>query len=213
MPSVCWTSAKASGIAVSCLDRLALRLPMQEAMLEAIWSRGAGVYEVASGEVPRDDPDDPYRTFLRQFVDAAAQVERALIAKRMADGRRRAVRQGRIIGPAPSFGWINDPDDPGRPLPDPATFSVAKTAVEQLDGGATLKEVAGYLEGATGRRWHPAQVGRLRDRHRRYTPGGEPPGSPLLASPAPPGVPLQSRDTALAGDPLREGGPPQRRLT
>lgn len=159
---------RADGIAVSALDRLARRLSTQEALLATVWRRDKGVYEAGMGEVPPDDADDPYRTFVRQVMGAAAQLERALIVKRMADGRRRAVRQGRSIGPAPSFGWIKDPDDRGRVLPDPQTFPLVEDAVARLSDGATLRQVADYLEDKTGRLWHPTQVARIRERFQRY---------------------------------------------
>jgi DNA invertase Pin-like site-specific DNA recombinase len=158
----------ADGIAVSSLDRLARKLATQEALLATVWRREAVVFEVGMGEVAQDDPDDPYRTFVRQVMGAAAQLERALIVKRMADGRRRAVRQGRSIGPPPSFGWVKDPDDPGRMIPDPATFPLVEEIMRLLDTGATLAAAGAVLEERTGRRWRPTQVARIRDRFKRY---------------------------------------------
>jgi DNA invertase Pin-like site-specific DNA recombinase len=158
----------ADGVAVSSLDRLARKLATQEALLATVWRRDAVVFEVGMGEVAQDDPDDPYRTFVRQVMGAAAQLERALIVKRMADGRRRAVRQGRSIGPAPSFGWMKDPDDPGRVIPDPATFPLVEKIVRLLHAGATLAAAGAVLEERTGRRWQPTQVARIRDRFERY---------------------------------------------
>lgn len=158
----------ADGLAVSSLDRLARKLTTQEALLATVWRREASVFEIGMGEVPQDDPNDPYRTFVRQVMGAAAQLERALIVKRMSDGRRRAIARGRAIGPAPAFGWRKDPDDPGGLLPDPQTFPLVKLAVNQLDGGQTLRSVAATLSAQTGRRWHPTQVARLRDRFHRY---------------------------------------------
>lgn len=159
---------KAAGIAVASLDRLARKLSTQEALLSTVWRREAVVFEVGLGEIPQDDPNDPHRAFLRQVMGAAAQLERSLIVKRMADGRRRAIRQGRSIGPAPSFGWTKDPDDPGRLLPDPGTFHLVQEAMRRLDAGTPLVEVASFLASATGRRWHPTQVARVRDRYGRY---------------------------------------------
>ena len=158
----------ADGIVVSAIDRLARKLTTQEALLATVWNRSAAVFEVGLGEIPKDDPEDPYRTFVRQILGAAAQLERSLIVKRMANGRRAAIRRGRSIGPAPSFGWRKDPNDPGNLLPDPATFSLAQEAMAMITDGATLAEVGSFLASATGRRWHPTQVARLRDRYRKY---------------------------------------------
>jgi len=161
----------AEGVVVSSLDRLARKLTIQEALLATVWRREAAVFEVGMGEVPQDDPADPYRTFVRQVMGAAAQLERALIVKRMADGRRRAVTQGRSIGPAPSFGWVKDPDDRGRMVPDPETYPLVQEAMSLLDNqNTTLREVGDFLTSRTGKVWRPTQVARLRDRYRRYAP-------------------------------------------
>lgn len=60
----------------------------QEALLATVWRRGGRVFVVGLGEVIEDDPDDPDRTFVRQVMGAAAKLERSLIVKRMADGKR-----------------------------------------------------------------------------------------------------------------------------
>lgn len=164
---------QADGIVVSALDRLARKLSTQEALLSVIWRRQALVFEAGIGAVPRDDPDDPYRTFVRQVMGAAAQLERSLIVKRMSDGRRRAIKRGGSVGPAPSFGWVKDPKNRGRLMPDPKTFPLVAEVVARLSNGATLQSVANYLERETGRAWHPTQVARIRDRYRRTTGWGD----------------------------------------
>ena len=158
----------ADGIVISSIDRLARKLTTQEALLAIVWNRSAAVFEVGLGEIPKDDPEDPYRTFVRQILGAAAQLERSLIVKRMANGRRAAIRRGRSIGPAPSFGWHKDPDDPGHLLPDPDTYPLVEKSMAKLSSGATLAEVGSFLASVTDRRWHPTQVARLRDRYQRY---------------------------------------------
>ena len=158
----------ADGIVVSSIDRLARKLTTQEALLAIVWNRSGSVFEIGLGEIPKDDPDDPYRTFVRQILGAAAQLERTLIVKRMADGRRSAISRGRSIGPAPSFGWLKDPNDGGKLVPDPKTYPLVEKAMAMLEDGATLAQVGSFLAGATQRRWHPTQVARIRDRCRRY---------------------------------------------
>lgn len=158
----------ADGVVVSALDRLARRLTTQEALLATVWRRGGVVFEVGLGEVPQDDPHDPARTLIRQVMGAVSQYERAMIVKRMADGRRRSVKQGRLIGPAPAFGWIKDPDDPGRAVPDPETYPLVEAAVAKRNSGATLRAVGAYLEDETGRSWSATQVKRVCERYERY---------------------------------------------
>jgi DNA invertase Pin-like site-specific DNA recombinase len=57
------------------------------------------VFEAVEGEIKRDDPDDPHRTFLRQVLGAAAQLERGLVPARLQGGRRRKAARG---------GWVGD---------------------------------------------------------------------------------------------------------
>lgn len=162
------SEGEADGVVVRDLTRLARMLTTQEALLAAVWSRGGRVFVTGAGEVYEDDPEDPMRTAMRQMAGVFSQLERAMIAKRMADGRRRAVRDGRLIGPAPAFGWLRDPDDRGRPVPDPVTFPLAREAMRRREAGESLRAVGGYLTLATGRTWHPTSVKRLVERFERY---------------------------------------------
>jgi DNA invertase Pin-like site-specific DNA recombinase len=163
------TEGEADGIVVSSIDRLARKLTTQEALLTTVWRRGGHVYEVGMGEVPKDDPGDPYRTFVRQVLGAAAQLERALIVKRMGDGRRNAIKRGRLIGPAPSFGWLRDSDDRGQPVPDPDSFPLVEEAVRRKEAGDSLRSIGAWLAEQTDRPWHPPQVQRIIERHKRYS--------------------------------------------
>ncbi|MCW3003379.1 MAG: resolvase [Conexibacter sp.] len=91
---------RADGLCVHRLDRLARELHIQEAALARAWSAGdhVEVFESVEGLIKRDDPDDPHRTFLRQVLGAAAQLERGLVKARLQGGRRRKARQGGYIG-------------------------------------------------------------------------------------------------------------------
>ena len=87
---------RADGFIVHRLDRLARELHIQEAALAQAWAVGEHVtiLEASGREVLRDDPDDPHRTFLRQVLGAAAQLERGLIVARLQGGRRRKASRG-----------------------------------------------------------------------------------------------------------------------
>jgi DNA invertase Pin-like site-specific DNA recombinase len=90
----------ADGIIVHRLDRLARELHVQEAALARAWSAGdhVEVYEAVEGKIKRDDPDDPHRTFLRQVLGAASQLERGLVRARLQGGRRRKASKGGYVG-------------------------------------------------------------------------------------------------------------------
>jgi len=93
---------RASVLAVHRLDRLARALHVQEAVLARVWAAGGEVWEaVGDRPVLNDDPDDPMRTFVRQVMGAAGQLERGLAVARLQGGRRRKVERGGYAG-----GWI-----------------------------------------------------------------------------------------------------------
>lgn len=69
------------GVLVPTIDRLAGELNVQEIALQVIWGRGGRVFTVEDGEVIQDDDTDPMRTFMRQIMGAARDLERGLFAK------------------------------------------------------------------------------------------------------------------------------------
>lgn len=175
--------AEADALVFSQLDRLSRDVIVQESVLRDVWREGHDAFSAAEGEARlRDDPDDPSRRLIRVMLGAVAEYERAMIALRMARGRRRAIARGRSIGPAPSFGWVKDPEDRGRLVPDPSTFELASEAAALIDQGKTLADVAQYLSRQTGRVWHPTQVARLRDRYKRYAAPEVPAAAAVSAS-------------------------------
>ncbi|MCH1867059.1 recombinase family protein [Nocardioides sp. CFH 31398] len=72
---------------VARLDRLARDLTVQEAVLAEVWSLDGEVHACDLGPVLRDDPSDPMRTAIRQVMGTFAQLDRALLVKRLRDGR------------------------------------------------------------------------------------------------------------------------------
>src|SRR5207302_4477308 len=86
-------------------DRLARKLTVQEATLAKLWEMGATVFSVDIGEVPRDDPNDPMKTALRQMIGVFAQLERGMIAARLRSGRMLKASRGGYAGSgAPPYG-------------------------------------------------------------------------------------------------------------
>jgi DNA invertase Pin-like site-specific DNA recombinase len=89
------TPPAADGIVVGKLDRLARALTVQEAILALVWREGSHMFTAETGEVQRDDPDDPMRTAMRQVAGVFAELDRKAIVKRMRDGRRAKAAEGR----------------------------------------------------------------------------------------------------------------------
>lgn len=86
---------QAEGIVVANLTRLARELHVQEGILAAVWSEEKHVFAADQGEILANDPDDPMRTAMRQMQGVFAQLDRAMIAKRLRDGRKMKAAAGK----------------------------------------------------------------------------------------------------------------------
>lgn len=147
------------------LDRLARELVVQEAILAQVWAMDRHVHTTDMGEIKRDDPDDPMRTAMRQMAGVFAQLERAMIAKRLRDGRRiKAANGGKGSGSYP-YGWSRDGEVP-------AEQRVLVRMLDRSQRGWTLAQVADDLNGAGlrtrhDRPWTVGTVGNVLRRARR----------------------------------------------
>ena len=112
---------KACGLVIPRLDRLARTLSIQEAVLRVAWQAGATVFAADQGEILADDPTDPMRTAMRQMAGVFAELDRALVVKRMAEGRAAKAQAGRhAVGEYP-FGYRGGGTGRDRDaVPDPA---------------------------------------------------------------------------------------------
>lgn len=156
-------AGKADGLIVARLDRLARALTVQEAILGKVWAMGAEVVTADSGLVLRDDPDDPMRTAMRQMAGVFAQLDRALITKRMRDGRRAKADQGGYVAGAPALGLRAVG---GELVVDEDEQATVARIVELAAEGRSLRQIVEVLEveeRATkrGGRWHPYTVAKV----------------------------------------------------
>lgn len=91
---------QADGLVVGKMDRLARQLTVQEAILALIWGEGGTVFTAESGEVAKDDLDDPMRNAMRQMMGVFAELDRKTVVKRLRDGRRAKAEAGKhAVGP------------------------------------------------------------------------------------------------------------------
>ena len=154
---------EAAGLVVARLDRLARKLHIQEAALAHVWNSGASAFTVDSGEVLRDDPDDPMRTAMRQMIGVFAELERSMIAKRMRDGRKMKAEKGGYAHGAPAFGYRADK----RCLVPDANEQATLERIRSLHaGGSSLRDISATLtqEGyrpKRSERWHPESLRRI----------------------------------------------------
>lgn len=160
-------NGEADGVVVRDLDRLAREVTVQEAVLAELWRRSdVRVFSVTTGEVLRDDPDDPMRTAMRQMMGVFAGLERRMLVKRLRDGRKaKAARGGHAVGPAP-YGWLAEA---GELVPIPAEQRALKRMRKLHAQGLTTREIAETLaiEGhptKRGGRWTSPVVSRILSR-------------------------------------------------
>lgn len=159
-------AGEADGVAVSAIDRFARELHVQEASLAALWKIGehVTVFEVDRGELLRDDPEDPYRTFLRQVMGAAAQLERGMIRRRLSHGRRRKAAVGGYTGGPrlhPRFGYrVVDREY----VIEHDEYAIIERMAELHGAPMSYRAVAAALAAAgheaptVGGEWHPTTV-------------------------------------------------------
>jgi DNA invertase Pin-like site-specific DNA recombinase len=147
----------ANGLIVHRLDRLARLLVVQEAALAAFWASDAVVFEAGAGEIRRDDPEDPYRTALRQITGVVSELERRTVVARMASGRRLKRDRGGYVGGAPRLGLRAEE---GVLVPAPAEAETIGRIAALRSAGLSWRAVIRVLE-AEGRKpkrggsWHP----------------------------------------------------------
>jgi DNA invertase Pin-like site-specific DNA recombinase len=122
------------------------------------------VFTADGGEVLADDPSDPMRTAMRQMAGVFAQLDRALVVKRMKDGREAKRAKGDYAGGGPALGYRAE----DRELVPVESEQATIARVKELHGaGSSLREICATLttEGRRTKRgttnWHPNTVARM----------------------------------------------------
>ncbi len=106
------------------------------------------------------------RTAIRQITGVIHQLDRAMIAKRLRDGRHHKRDAGGYAGGRPPYGWRAEG---GALVEDDAEQATIRRARELRADGLSLRQTAERLaaEGLTNRQggtWHSAALGRVLDR-------------------------------------------------
>ncbi len=154
---------EADGVVMRDLDRIARTLTVQEAVLAQLWSLGGHAFIVTdAAEVPQDDPDDPMRTAMRQMAGVFAQLERAMVVKRLRNGRAEKAAQGGYAYGGPPYGWTAVD---GGLVAEPAEQAILDYMRELRDRGSSLDAIATLLNSngmkpKRGDRWHAQTVSR-----------------------------------------------------
>lgn len=154
---------KAHGLIVRDLDRLAREVTIQEAILAEVWNGLNARVFTTSGEVLRDDPDDPMRTAMRKMAGVFHELDRLMIVKRLRDGRSaKAAKGGHPVGRYP-YGW-------GPAGPIKAQQKALALMLRLRDQGLSTRAIAETLteQGhptARGGQWSSPTVARILARH------------------------------------------------
>lgn len=139
---------EAEGIVVANLGRLARELTIQEAILASVWEMGADAFAADQGEILRDDPSDPMRTAIRQMQGVFMQLDRALIAKRLRDGRRLKAAEGRHWTGPYRYGeqrvTVGRQRDAG---PNPAELVIVERIKQMREDDMSYRQIATALDG------------------------------------------------------------------
>ena len=160
----------AIGLIVDRLDRLARELTVQEAALQIAWRAGASVFTVDGGEVLRDDPDDPMRTAMRQMAGVFGQLDRALVVKKLRDGRKAKAAAGRHAVGVYRYGMQGHGEGKTRDAaPNPTEQAAVRRIVELRRAGKSYRVIGETLdaEGLRPRRaaqWSAMSVRNIADR-------------------------------------------------
>lgn len=136
-------AGEAEGIVFDNFTRFARSLTEQEAMLAYLWDHGWTVYTVDQGEVPKDDPDDPMRTAMRQMAGIWSQLERAETRRRTTRGRAlKRAAGGRAEGAAP---YGHRTLGKGVLVKEPAEQTVLRRIRRWYENGDSLRAIAAKL--------------------------------------------------------------------
>jgi len=150
----------AEAIVVERIDRLARDLMAQEVFLRSATTKGIKVFTADSGQ-DMTNTDDPSRVMFRQIMGALSQWEKAVIVKKLQDGRRRmAEKTGQPCGGPPRYGFHPDPKVRERQR------EVIRRIKQARADGFSHAQIAGSLRAAgfappNSEVWHRATVYKL----------------------------------------------------
>lgn len=137
----------AEGLLIPRLDRLARALTVQEASLAIVWRDGGRIFTADTGEVLKDDPDDPMRTAMRQVVGVFAELDRRMVVKRLRDGRAAKKAAGRKSVGAYAYGTRGAGEGRARDAaPDPTEARTLERILELRAAGRSYRAIGEQLD-------------------------------------------------------------------
>jgi DNA invertase Pin-like site-specific DNA recombinase len=139
-------------IVVERADRIARDLMAQEIFFVKCGERNIKVFAADTGQELTCKDGDPTRVLLRQLLGALAQWEKAVIVKKLQDGRRRTAAKT------------------GMPCGGPKGYGTRGDASEQADERRVLNYIRERRRGAN---WTYKEIADELNRRRERAPGGK----------------------------------------
>jgi len=157
------SDGRASGLVVARMDRLARLLVESEAALALVWNFGGSMFSVDSGEVQRDESDEPLVRALRLIVATIGELERNTLIVRMRRGREAKAAAGGYAYGSPPLGSTSRG---GVLVPELREAAAVARIVELRAEGRSLRDIGRVLqdEGVPtkrGGRWHPETISKV----------------------------------------------------
>ena len=128
-----------------------------------VWAMRGRVFTADDGEQLEDDPRDPMRTAMRQMRGVFHQLDRAMIVKRLGEGREAKGKRGGYAFGAPRYGQKAVDNELVKNLKE----ATAKAHAERWKAeGMSIRAICDRLneEGVPSKRggkWHPTTVDRM----------------------------------------------------
>ncbi len=148
-------------------DRLARDVLIAELTRRQVAAVGASIVAV-SGDIAGDDKD-PTVIFVRQIMDAVAELARKQTAIKTRDSMRQLQRKGRRMGRFPPYGTRFDEADPNKLVPVPEERVAVVRVKELADKGVGVQGIVRALNAelrylARGKLWRRNTVLKIMDR-------------------------------------------------
>lgn len=145
-------------------DRLARSVLLAELVRRQVSAAGARIAAV-EGDVAGED-ESPEAVFVRQVLDAVAELERKLIGARTRSAMRQQQREGKRVSRFAPYGYRLDPSDETRLVPVEREQEAIKRAKELASSGLTAYAIAKALDqempdACRGKSWSVRTVAKI----------------------------------------------------
>lgn len=142
----------------------------RKALMFCAMMESKGVNVVSATE-PAANGTDPIAEMIRTIMLAVAEYQRAMIRARTKVRMLQYQAGGRRMSKQAPWGWRVDPANPARIIEDDAEMAVARDIVRMKGEGASLRDIAAWLEqqgvDRRGKKtWDHVLVNRIYQRHK-----------------------------------------------